>query len=97
MNIKIKNDQTSEDLKTDVDGVAKAAKKYAAKTKFTVELSKEGYQLVTDVTKGIIVDARQSENQFSFKKNIKSVSLISIQFILHYYHYYIYDFLFSWN
>ena len=92
--IKISNDKESEELKTDESGHVKAAKKYAAGTQFKVEVSKDGYELVTDVTKGITVDARQSENVFSFKKNIKSVSLISIQFFLHYY---IYDFLFSWN
>ena len=75
--IKIKNDKDSEELKTDGNGEVKAGKKYAAGTKFSVDLSKAGYELVTDVTKGIIVDARQSENAFSFKKNIKSVSFIS--------------------
>ena len=73
--IKIKNDKESEEIKTDENGQGKAANKYAAGTKFNVEVSKEGYELVTDVTKGITVDARQSENTFSFKKNIKSVSI----------------------
>ena len=75
--IKIKNDKDSEELKTDDNGEVKAANKYAADTKFSLELSKDGYELVTDVTKGITVDARQSENVFSFKMNIKSVSSIS--------------------
>ena len=75
--IKIKNDKVTEELTTDVNGEVKAAGKYAAGTKFNVELSKEGYQLVTDVKEGITVDARQSENVFSFQKNIKSVSFIS--------------------
>ena len=76
--IKIKNDKDSEELKTDDNGEVKAGEKYAAGTKFTVEVLKEGYELITDVTNGITVDARQSENAFSFKKNIKSVSFISI-------------------
>ena len=75
--IKIKNDKDSEELTTDDNGEVKAKKKYAADTKFSLELSKDGYELVTDVTKGITVDARQSENVFSFKMNIKSVSSIS--------------------
>ena len=75
--IKIENDKDSEELKTDDNGEVKAEKKYAAVTKFTVELSKDGYELVTDVTNGITVDARQSENTFSYKMNIKSVSFIS--------------------
>ena len=74
--IKIKNDKDSEELKTDDKGEVKAVKKYPADTKFTVELSKDGYELITDVTNGITVDARQSENAFSFKMNIKSVSFI---------------------
>ena len=74
--IKIKNDKDSEELKTDDNGEVKAVKKYAADTKFSVEISKEGYKLDTDVTNGITVDARQSENAFSFKMNIKSVSFI---------------------
>ena len=74
--IKIKNDKDSEELKTDAKGEVKAVKKYAADTKFTVEVSKEGYELITDVTNGINIDARQSENAFSFKMNIKSVSFI---------------------
>ena len=32
-------------------------------------VSKEGYNLVTNVTKGITVDPRQSENTFSFVMN----------------------------
>ena len=76
--IQIKNDKDSEELKTDDNGEVKAVKKYAAGNTFSVEISKEGYELDTDVTNGITVDARQSENTFSFKKNIKSVSLISI-------------------
>ena len=75
--IKIKNDKDSEELTTDDNDEVKAKNKYAAGTKFNVELSKEGYQLVTDVKEGITVDARQSENVFSFQKNIKSVSFIS--------------------
>ena len=76
--IKIKNDKDSEELtmNTDENGEVKAEKKYAAGNKFSVEISKEGYTLDTDVTNGITVDARQSENIFSFKKNIKSVSFI---------------------
>ena len=74
--IKIKNDKDSEELKTDENGEVKAGKKYAAGTKLSVDLSKEGYELITDVTNGITVDARQSENAFSFKMNIKSVSFI---------------------
>ena len=76
--IKIKNDKDSEELKTDDNGEVKAGDKYAVSTKFTVEVLKEGYELITDVTNGINVDARQSENAFSFKMNIKSVSFISI-------------------
>ena len=76
--IKIKNEKDSEELKTDDNGEVKAVKKSPADTKFTVELSKDGYELITDVTNGITVDARQSENEFSFKMNIKSVSFISI-------------------
>ena len=72
--IKIKNEKDSEELKTDDNGEVKAGDKYAAGTKFTVEVLKEGYELITD---GINVDARQSENAFSFKLNIKSVSFIS--------------------
>ena len=72
--IKIKN---SEELTTDDNGEVKAKNKYAAETELSLELSKDGYELVTDVTKGITVDARQSENVFSFKMNIKSVSSIS--------------------
>ena len=90
--IKISNDKESEELKTDVNGHAKAAKKYAAGTKFNVEVSKEGYELVTDVTKGITVDARQSENTFSFQQKIKSVSIINYKFFLHFC---VYDFLCS--
>ena len=90
--IKIKNDKESEELKTDENGEVKATKKYAAGTKFTVEVSKEGYELVTDVTKGITVDARQSENIFSFQQNIKSVSIINYEFFLHFC---VYDFLCS--
>ena len=74
--IKIENEKDSEELKTDDNGEVKAVKKYAADTKFSVEISKEGYKLDTDVTNGITVDARQSENAFSFKMNIKSVSFI---------------------
>ena len=90
--IKIKNDKESEDLKTDANGQVKAAEKYAAGTKFNVEVSKEGYELVTDVTKGITVDARQSENVFSFQQSIKSVIIISNELFLYYC---IYDFLCS--
>ena len=66
-----------------------AAKKYAGGTKLQVELSKNGYKLATDVTKGIMVDARQSENTFSFKMNIKSVSIISNEFLLHKYTFFV--------
>ena len=76
--IKIKNDKDSEELTTDDNGEVKAKKKYKAGTKFSLELSKDGYELVTDVTEGITVDARQSENVFSFKMNIKSVSSTSL-------------------
>ena len=76
--IKIKNDEDSEELTTDDTGVVKAAMKYAAGTKFNLELSKNGYKLVSDVTKGITVDARQSENEFSYQMNIKSVSSTSL-------------------
>ena len=75
--IKIKNEKDSEELKTDDNGEVKAEKKYAAGNKFSVEISKEGYKLDTDVTNGITVDARQSENTFSFKMKIKSVNIIS--------------------
>ena len=40
----------------------------------TVTVQKEGYSLVTDVTHGIMVDERQSQNTFSFKMSIESVS-----------------------
>ena len=90
--IKIKNDKESEELKTDANGQVKAAKKYAAGTKFNVELTKEGYELVTDVTNGITVDARQSENTFSFQQKIKSVCIINYKFFLHFC---VYDFLCS--
>ena len=63
-------------MTTDAEGKAKAAKKYLAGTKFEVTVSKEGYELVTDVTKGITVDPRQSANTYSYVMNIKSVSLI---------------------
>ena len=76
--IKIKNDKDSEELKTDDKGEVKAAMKYPADTKFTVELNKAGYELITDVTNEITVDARQSENAFSFKMRIRSVSFIPI-------------------
>ena len=82
--IQIKNDKDSEELKTNDNGEVKAGKKYAADTKFTVEVSKEGYELITDVTNGINVDARQSENAFSFKMNIKSVSFISDELTLYF-------------
>ena len=78
--IKIKNDEVTKELTTDENGEAKAADKYAAGTKFNVELSKEGYQLVTDVKEGITVDARQSENEFSYTMNIKSVSSVSTDY-----------------
>ena len=76
--IKIKNDKDSEELTTDENGDVKAKKKYAAGTKFNLELLKNGYELVTDVTKGITVDARQSENAFPFQMKIKSVSSTSL-------------------
>ena len=76
--ITIKNDKDSEELTTNDNGIVKAKNKYAPGTKLTVELKKDGYELVTDVTNGITVDARQSENVFHFKKNIKSVSFISL-------------------
>ena len=76
--IKIKNDKDSEELKTNENGEVKAGEKYAAGTKFTVEVSKEGYELITDVTNGINVDARQSENAFPFQMKIKSVSSTSL-------------------
>ena len=78
--IKIKNDEDSEELTTDDNGVVKAAMKYAAGTKFNLELSKNGYKLVSDVTKGITVDERQSENEFSYTMNIKSVSSVSTDY-----------------
>ena len=90
--IKIKNDKESEEIKTDENGQGKAANKYATGTKFNVEVSKDGYELVTDVTKGITVDARQSENTFSFQQKIKSVSIINYEFFLHFC---VYDFLCS--
>ena len=77
--IKIKNDD-SEELTTDDNGEVKAKNKYAAGTKFNLELSKNGYELVSDVTKGITVDARQSENEFSYTMNIKSVSSVSTDY-----------------
>ena len=76
--ITIKNDKDSEELTTDANGEVKAKNKYTPGTKLSVELKKDGYELVTDVTNGITVDARQSENVFHFKKNIKSVSFISL-------------------
>ena len=76
--IKIENDKESGGFITDDNGVVIPAKKFAAGTKFTVEVSKDGYELVTDVTKGISVDARQSENAFSFQMKIKSVSSTSL-------------------
>ena len=76
--IKIKNDKDSEELTTDDNGEVKAKKKYATDTKFSLKVSKDGYELVTDVTKGISVDARQSENAFSFQMKIKSVSSTSL-------------------
>ena len=82
--IKIKNEKDSEELKTDDNGEVKAVKKYAAGTKFSVDILKEGYKLDTDVTNGITVDARQSENAFSFKMNIKSVSFISDELTLYF-------------
>ena len=78
--IKIKNDKDSEELTTDDNGEVKAKNKYAAGTKFNLELSKNGYELVSDVTKGITVDARQSENEFSYTMNIKSVSSVSTNY-----------------
>ena len=75
------NEKAKEELITDANGDATAKDKYPEGTKFTVALSKEGYKLVTDVTDGITVDARQSKNTFSFVKNIKSVSKHCKQFL----------------
>ena len=68
----------SETLEITENGEIKAENKYAPGTAFTlVTVQKEGYTLVTDVTQGIMVDARQSENTFSFEMSIESVRAIS--------------------
>ena len=64
--IKIKNDKDSEELKTDDNGEVKAVKKYAADTKFSVEISKEGYKINFMVIKPSMND-RKGKN-FSFCK-----------------------------
>ena len=75
VNIEITNDQDeSETVMIEANGEAKATNKYGPGTELSVTVEKEGYSLVTDVTQGITVDARQSENTFSFEMSIKSVS-----------------------
>ena len=71
--IKIKNDEGEAEVTTDAKGEAKTAEKYNFGTKFTtVEVSKIGYSLTTDVAAGITV--KESDNTFTFKLKIKSVS-----------------------
>ena len=60
---------------TDANGVVKTAKEYPIGTKFNIMLSKEGYDLVTDVTLEITVSEKASENMFSFQMNSKSVTI----------------------
>ena len=54
-----------------VPGEAKATNKYGPGAELSLTVEKEGYGTVT---LGITVDARQSENTFSFEMSIKSVS-----------------------
>ena len=64
-----------ESILTDVNGVVKTAKEYPIGTKFNIMVSKEGYDLVTDVTLEITVSERASENMFSFQMKFKSVTI----------------------
>ena len=73
--IKIKNDKGEAEVTTDAKGEATTTEKYDFGMKFTtVEVSKTGYSLTTDVAAGITV--KESDNTFTFKLKINSVSNI---------------------
>ena len=64
-----------ESILTDTNGVVKTAKEYPINTKFNIMVSKEGYDLVTDVTLEITVSERASDNMLSFQMKSKSVTI----------------------
>ena len=74
---KINEDGSMENVAITEEGVV--AGKFKEGTSFKVmEVSKEGYELVTDLTQEIIIDARQSENIIPLVLSIKKVSIIMI-------------------
>ena len=74
---KINEDGSMENVAITEEGVVEG--KFKEGTSFKVmEVSKEGYELVTDLTQEIIIDARQSENIIPLVLSIKKVSIIMI-------------------
>ena len=72
---KINEDGSMEDVTISDEGVVEG--KYKVGDTFKVlEVSKDGYDLVTDLTQQIIIDARQSENIIPLVMSIKKVRLI---------------------
>ena len=72
--IKIKNEELNleETFETKNGGVVASEQKYAFGTKFTVEVTKVGWELLTNVDEGITVTA--DEKEITFKMTKETVS-----------------------
>ena len=68
--IKIKNEELNleETLETENGGVVASEQKYAFGTKFTVEVTKVGWELLTNVDEGITVTADEKEITYELKR-----------------------------
>ena len=68
--IKIKNEELNleETLETENGGVVATKEKYAFGTKFTVEVTKVGWELLTNVDAGITVTADEKEITYMLEK-----------------------------
>ena len=68
--IKIKNEELNleETLETENGGVVASEQKYAFGTKFTVEVTKVGWKLLTNVDEGITVTADEKEITYELKR-----------------------------